>query len=150
MKTFRVLLLASTALLTANFALAQTWIQASAPSNHWAGIASSADGVKLVAVGSGQIYTSTDSGATWTSNNVPPLGWRCVASSADGSKLVVGFMAVQFTPLRIQGPPGYQTPCPPILIGVPLLPPPTAGNWQQQQIPAVAFTSRRMQEPLGR
>jgi hypothetical protein len=75
------------------------WAPASAPSNlPWSGIASSADGSKLVAVSLPflvntspvlvPIYTSTDSGLTWVSNNVSAGGWVSVASSADGSKLV--------------------------------------------------------------
>lgn len=64
----------------------------------WTGIASSADGVKLVAVaniadnnsGGGQIFTSSDSGVTWilrksitaTTQSLPR-----VVSSADGTKL---------------------------------------------------------------
>src|SRR5208283_1313028 len=95
MRTFRILLVASTALLTANYAFAQTWTRTSAPTNAnawegWGCVASSADGTKLVAVGYGSIFTSTDSGAIWISNNVPHNLWSCVASSADGTKLAVG------------------------------------------------------------
>jgi len=74
-------------------ALPQTWTQTGAPSNHWAGIAASADGTRLVAVGGssragpGSIYTSTDAGNTWVSNNAPKLNWIAVCSSADGSRL---------------------------------------------------------------
>ncbi|MBI2733623.1 MAG: hypothetical protein HYX44_10085 [Aquabacterium sp.] len=51
-------------------------------------MASSADGVKLVAtVLNGQIYTSTDSGITWVARD-SVRGWTAVASSADGVKLV--------------------------------------------------------------
>ena len=54
----------------------------------WQGVASSADGVKLVAFESaGQIYTSTDSGATWTARD-SIRNWTGVASSSDGVKLV--------------------------------------------------------------
>jgi hypothetical protein len=54
----------------------------------WQGVASSADGSKLVAVVyGGQIYTSTDSGVTWTPRD-SNRNWWAVASSADGSKLV--------------------------------------------------------------
>ena len=53
----------------------------------WHGVASSADGTKLVAVPSGKIYTSTDSGVTWTARE-SNRSWSCVASSADGTKLV--------------------------------------------------------------
>lgn len=55
----------------------------------WAAVASSADGNKLVAIGS-YIYTSTNAGTTWTQANVPMaeyLDWTSVASSADGNKL---------------------------------------------------------------
>lgn len=71
-----------------------TWMQTSAPTtNTWAGLASSADGKKLVAVssvdgllGAGSIYVSTNSGGTWT---LVTNGLSCsaVASSADGSRL---------------------------------------------------------------
>ena len=60
-------------------------------SSSWRGIASSADGVKLVAViTGGHIHTSTDSGATWTARplDTGPKNWYAVASSADGTKLV--------------------------------------------------------------
>ncbi len=54
----------------------------------WTGIASSADGTKLVAVAHfGQIYTSIDSGATWTARE-NSRRWTSVASSADGTKLI--------------------------------------------------------------
>ena len=89
MKTFGILLMALTALLTANFALAQTWTQTSAPINSWDAIASSADGTKLVAgIDNGGIYTSTDSGSTWTlTSAVTTNMWTSVASSADGTIL---------------------------------------------------------------
>ncbi len=56
----------------------------------WTDIASSSDGVKLVAIVSGgYIYTSTDSGITWTERtNSGPRNWSSVASSSDGVKLV--------------------------------------------------------------
>ena len=57
-------------------------------SRAWRGIASSADGSKLVAVvNNGQIYTSTNYGVTWTPRD-SVRAWRAVASSADGVKLV--------------------------------------------------------------
>lgn len=88
MKTFRILLVASTALLTANSEFAQTWTQTSAPVTNWTGIASSADGTKLVAVADrGGIWVSTNSGATWTQTSAPQSGWFRVASSADGARL---------------------------------------------------------------
>ncbi len=63
---------------------------------YWSSVASSSDGTKLVATvgytsyytsGSGQIYTSTDSGVSWTAR-AGSLPWSSVASSADGTKLV--------------------------------------------------------------
>ena len=71
-------------------ASAQTWTQTSAPITNWTAIASSADGVKLVAVASGgAIYTSTNSGASWApATNAPDQAWRAVASSANGNKLI--------------------------------------------------------------
>ena len=66
-----------------------TWSVASVPQLDWTSVASSADGTRLVAAGSGQIYTSTDSGANWTSNNAPnQVQWTSVACSADGTQLV--------------------------------------------------------------
>jgi hypothetical protein len=76
-----------------NSALAQTWTQTSAPSVGWGGVASSADGSKLIAADSslsGGIYMSTNSGANWMSNAVPTVGWGSVASSANGSLLAAG------------------------------------------------------------
>jgi hypothetical protein len=74
-----------------------TWTQTSAPSNLWTSIASSADGVKIVAVAVGAIYTSPDSGATWiqtsaSTNNV----WSSVACSADGTKLTAAVGAADY------------------------------------------------------
>jgi photosystem II stability/assembly factor-like uncharacterized protein len=64
-----------------------TWTSRDSNRN-WEGVASSADGTKLVAVEyGGQIYTSTDSGLTWTPRDSNRL-WDAVASSADGTKLV--------------------------------------------------------------
>ena len=76
-------------------AFAQTWTLTSVPDQVIPAVASSADGSKLVAVGSGNmggsIYTSTNWGVTWTSNDVfiRFVPWYSVASSADGNKLVV-------------------------------------------------------------
>ena len=54
---------------------------------NWKAVASSADGVKLVAVEyGGQIYISGDSGVTWTARDVN-RNWNAVASSSDGMKL---------------------------------------------------------------
>ena len=77
-----------------NSAFAQTWIQATnAPNRGWSGIASSSDGVKLVAVDyeDGGIYASTNSGVTWTPlTNAPVANWETIASSADGNVIVAG------------------------------------------------------------
>lgn len=53
------------------------------------GLASSADGTKLVGFGNfgKKIFTSADSGVTWTLRE-SPRSWNAVASSADGTKLV--------------------------------------------------------------
>ena len=65
----------------------ETWT-ARDSTRSWRGVASSADGSKLVAAHSGgQLYTSTDSGVTWTARE-SSRDWEAVASSADGSKLV--------------------------------------------------------------
>jgi hypothetical protein len=71
-----------------------TWISNGVPSpptgEYWDGVASSADGARLVAVSQGvcSIFTSTNSGVTWISNSLPSqLLWAAVASSADGTKL---------------------------------------------------------------
>jgi hypothetical protein len=63
-----------------------TW-SASGSNQVWTAAASSADGLKLVAVAwGGQIYTSSDAGANWTPRE-SVRQWYGVASSADGSKL---------------------------------------------------------------
>lgn len=54
-----------------------------------AGVASSADGRKLVVAGYSAIYTSADAGVTWVTHTIGSvIGWTAVASSVDGSKLV--------------------------------------------------------------
>ena len=58
------------------------------PTGSWSGLASSADATRLAAVSSsGELYTSSDSGATW---NLRLTGqpWSGVASSSDGLALV--------------------------------------------------------------
>ncbi len=70
----------------------------SSPGMPWTSVASSADGAKLVAAGSGglfnyprtpgPIYFSGDSGTTWQDTSAPVTNWAAVASSADGCKLV--------------------------------------------------------------
>src|SRR5262245_55536831 len=58
-------------LFVVDAAFAQIWTQTSVPSTNWSSIASSADGTRLVAVGSGGVYISPDSGATWTPTSAP-------------------------------------------------------------------------------
>ena len=67
-----------------------TWEIASTPTNgSWFFVASSSDGLKMVAVAyHGGIFASTNSGATWIQSSAPSVKWRSVASSFDGSKLV--------------------------------------------------------------
>jgi len=73
----------------------ETWTQRDSVRNWgWHSVASSADGIMLVAgVGdvdasaTGHIYTSTDSGATWTQRDSNRI-WSGVASSANGQNLV--------------------------------------------------------------
>ena len=74
-----------------------TWTATSAPTTSWISVASSADGIKLVATAGGHddvggaIYTSTNSGVTWTRTSATATNWTnwtSIASSADGTKLV--------------------------------------------------------------
>lgn len=98
MQVMKILLLSAIALCGGFTLFAQTWTQTSAPATNWISVASSADGVHLVAaVGGlsgtyniyGAIYTSTNSGATWIEQtNAPIMNWQTVASSADGSRLL--------------------------------------------------------------
>ncbi len=82
-----------------------TWTRGRAPTNSstsWTSIASSADGLRLVAVSKpefywqedqplvrgGGIYVSGDSGVTWRLTSAPTNEtWMSVASSADGTRL---------------------------------------------------------------
>ncbi len=68
-----------------------SWRLTSAPQNYWVALASSADGSKLVAIGSfpDVIYTSGDYGTTWQLQPAAPQeAWGSVACSADGTRLV--------------------------------------------------------------
>jgi photosystem II stability/assembly factor-like uncharacterized protein len=52
-------------------------------------VASSADGTKLaVAVASGGIYTSSDSGTTWVQTSAPGGNWQSIAASSDGGRII--------------------------------------------------------------
>jgi hypothetical protein len=64
------------------------WTETSAPGNGFASVASSSNGIKLVAAAPGDgIYASTNWGTTWTQTTAPSLDWNSVASSSDGTKL---------------------------------------------------------------
>lgn len=65
------------------------WSQASAPALSWVDIASSSDGLKVVAASqNGLIYTSINGGMNWTAQtNSGSRTWTGVASSSDGTKL---------------------------------------------------------------
>lgn len=95
-----------------NPTFAQTWIPtATAPVTNWSSIASSADGMRLVAAGgqlvaypagrgnpAAPIYVSTNAGATWTKTTAPLAPWQSVASSADGKRLAaVAYSGLVFT-----------------------------------------------------
>lgn len=54
----------------------------------WYSVASSADGMKLVAAAYNTgLFTSVDGGATWSLQFAAPSAWTAVASSADGTRL---------------------------------------------------------------
>jgi photosystem II stability/assembly factor-like uncharacterized protein len=70
-------------------AIAEDSLKAGATDDDWTGVASSANGHRLVAVAnSGAIYISRNSGRTWSVPNVPAENWSATASSADGENLV--------------------------------------------------------------
>jgi len=64
-------------------------IAATGANRNWQALASSANGINVVAAASGgQIYTSTDAGANWTAQaGAPTANWGGLASSADGTNL---------------------------------------------------------------
>jgi len=77
------------AMLNVQFVIPNGWTLTSLPNEDWSGVASSADGTKLVAVdlsGGHQIYVSSSSGVIWRPYG-PAASWRGIASSADGTKL---------------------------------------------------------------
>ena len=80
-------LVSAISLVVASDSPCQTWVRATnAPTKGWSAVASSADGIKLVAAtdtGFGGIYTSADAGLNWTLTT-NSTRWSAVASSADG------------------------------------------------------------------
>ena len=75
-------------------ACSKDWtLLSSAPTNAaWQAMASSADGTKLLAVNSVNIYTSTNSGITWRAANPTPFSdlWHAAAVSSDGVIMAAG------------------------------------------------------------
>ena len=72
-----------------------TWVQRTgAGSRSWISVASSANGVKLIAADQGgSVWTSGDSGVTWTERpdvGPSPQTWSCVAISANGTYAAAG------------------------------------------------------------
>lgn len=57
------------------------------PTRNWYSVASSADGLKLIAADNAGVYTSTNGGVSWTQRRTASHLTR-VASSADGTRLV--------------------------------------------------------------
>ena len=56
--------------------------------NNWVSLASSADGIRMYAVGVGGVYSSTDSGHTFSGpNGFFSGGWTGIATSADGNRV---------------------------------------------------------------
>jgi hypothetical protein len=73
-----------------------TWVLDNVSSNasQWYGVASSADGTRLIACTEGSnpvVFTSTDSGATWITNSLPNHSWMGVAASADGGRMAAAY-----------------------------------------------------------
>ena len=66
----------------------KVWTPSTSASPAWRAIASSTNGLKMVAVvNNGLLYTSVDGGQTWTSRTTTSQAWISVASSADGTHL---------------------------------------------------------------
>jgi hypothetical protein len=105
------------------------WTTALAPETNWQAAASSADGVKLVAVvNEGGVYLSSDGGETWTDAGVLRTNWYTVASSADGATLIVaaGSPPIPFSPLAY---------------GPVILSSDSGATWTDTQLPNLSWTS---------
>jgi len=75
-------------LSAASSAFAQHWTNTAAPGTNWTCVASSADGLKVVAgVSGGLLYLSTNGGADWVQSTASAVGWSAVLSSPDGNIL---------------------------------------------------------------
>lgn len=80
------LLLASSSLnISTNWGM--TWVQATIPSSTLP-FAASADAGRLVQLGYGVTYLSTNLGANWTTSYAPSKTWRAITLTADGAKLL--------------------------------------------------------------
>lgn len=68
---------------------AQSWSPTAAPATNWVGVASSADGTKIVAIPGATpvIYRSTNSGLAWEPIPTPSEFWS-ISCSADGQRLI--------------------------------------------------------------
>jgi uncharacterized repeat protein (TIGR01451 family) len=76
--------------LTAMDAMGQSWTRSSTVNMYGGSVASSHDGIKLLAAQfNGPLYSSTNAGVTWRQIPTPTgRAWTDVASSANGSNLV--------------------------------------------------------------
>jgi photosystem II stability/assembly factor-like uncharacterized protein len=81
---------------SASIILAQTWTATSLPSTEYLRVASSADGMTLLAgTYDGPVYQSTNAGSSWTALDIPlppptyfaRSNWYGLASSADGNTI---------------------------------------------------------------
>lgn len=73
--------------------MAGTWTEITPPGvRNWQAVASSADGMRIVAGHyGGSLWTSTNGGATWTErSNAGGRNWRSLAMSTDGLKIAAG------------------------------------------------------------
>jgi hypothetical protein len=106
-------------LLCSDFcALAQTWTLTTAPVGYWGGVASAADGGKIIVLKgdptgqAGRIYCSTNSGASWFLTSAPYTNWSSISCSADGVTSVgvccCGGPIVLSIPPRIQALAGHR------------------------------------------